>query len=205
VPAEPTSLVRNGIFQGFLMSRSPIAGFERSNGHGRRTPGNAPVARMGSLIVRAQQPKTRLTLRQLLIDEARRQGLAYGMVVDEITGGFTLVDRSMPNAFKLSTDQAWRVYVDGRPDERVRGVDLVGTPLAAFSHVLAAGDEIEVFNGVCGAESGWVPVSAAGPPLLVKRLEFQLEDKEQEKPPLLSKPATTNDDGASDLDAEESP
>ena len=45
----------------------------------------------------------------------------------------------------------------------MRGVDLIGTPLIAFSKITAADDEVGVFNGICGAESGWVPVSAISP------------------------------------------
>ena len=41
----------------------------------------------------------------------------------------------------------WRVYVDGRPDELVRGVSIVGTPQAAMKRILATGDKSEVFNG----------------------------------------------------------
>ena len=33
------------------------------------------------------------------------------------------------------------------------------TPLVSISKVLATGDDYQVFNGFCGAESGYVPVS----------------------------------------------
>ena len=89
----------------------------------------------------------------------------------------------------------WRVYADGRPDEMVRGGDLIGTPLVTFSRILAAADDAAVFNGTCGAESGWVPVSAVAPSLLFRTLEFQRKEKGQERPPLLAKPGT---DGAAD-------
>ena len=66
-------------------------------------------------------------------------------------------------AFTVIPLMVYRVYADGRPDELVRGVDIVGTPLASFAKILATSDKPQVFNGYCGAESGQVPVSASSP------------------------------------------
>jgi hypothetical protein len=89
----------------------------------------------------------------------------------------------------------WRVWADGRPDELVRGVDLIGTPLVTFSRIAAAGDTPAVFNGVCGAESGWVPVSAVAPDLLVSEVEVQRREKQNDRPPLLPPPPAGLADG----------
>ena len=80
------------------------------------------------------------------------------------------------------------MWVDGRPDELVRGADLVGTPLAALSRIMAASDDYQTFNGYCGAESGFVPVSATSPSLLVQQIEIERRDKGSDKPPLLPPP-----------------
>lgn len=196
VPAQRALLVDDGVFVGFLTSRSPIPGFPTSNGHGRRSTGNPPVARMGSTIIESSRTFPEERLREMLLEQVRRQGLAYGYIVDDIDGGFTLTGRTMPNAFNVRANTTWRVYADGRPDELVRGIDLVGTPLVAFGNLIATGDQPAVFNGVCGAESGWVPVSAVAPSLLFSKLEFQLKEKGQERPPLLAKPVS--EDGAAD-------
>ena len=82
----------------------------------------------------------------------------------------------------------WRVYVDGRPDELVRGVSIVGTPLAAMKRILATGDKSEVFNGECGAESGTVPVSAVAPAMLVSEIETQRQPQGTARPPILPIP-----------------
>lgn len=198
VAAAPAELVRDGNFVGFMMDRSPIEGFAHSNGHGRRMAGNAPVARMANTIVTADQTVTQQKLRALLLDEVKKQGLEYGMLVEEIDGGFTLTGRMAPNSFNVRASTSWRVFADGRPDQLVRGIDLVGTPLVAFNSIIAAGDDAQVFNGFCGAESGWVPVSGVAPTILFRRLEFQLKEKGQERPPLLVKPGAPQDDGASD-------
>lgn len=195
VPAEPVTLVDDGVFVGFLMGRSPIPVAPHSNGHGRRSAGNVAEARMGNTIVSVSDPLPATALRARLLDQVKRQGLPYGYVVDEIEGGFTLTGRVTPNAFNVRASSTWRVWADGRPDERVRGIDLVGTPLVAFSNLIGGGDDPQVFNGTCGSDSGWVPVSAVSPSMLFSRLEFQLKEKGQERPPLLAKPTSLPDDG----------
>jgi len=82
----------------------------------------------------------------------------------------------------------WKVYPDGRPDELVRGVNIVGTPLAALNRIVATGDKMEVFNGVCGAESGSVPVSASAPAMLFSEIEVQKQPHSLERPPILPPP-----------------
>lgn len=191
VAAERVVLVDHGVLQGFLQSRSPTDAGTPSNGHGRRQTGRAAVSRQGNLMVEAHEHVTNEELRLKLIEQVKEQGLDYGLFIDEITGGFTFTGRSSPAAFKVKAVFAWRVYADGRPDELVRGADLVGTPLEAFANILAAGELEQVFNGSCGAESGWVPVSAVSPSVLVKRVEVQRKEQGQRMPPLLPAPLAT--------------
>jgi hypothetical protein len=89
----------------------------------------------------------------------------------------------MPQAFQVLPILVWKVFPDGRPDEMVRGVDIVGTPLAAMSRILVTGGKIEVFNGICGAESGRVPVAAAAPAILFADLETQKRPHSLNRPP----------------------
>ncbi len=188
VAAQRVSLVDHGELQGFLMSRAPIEGIDSSNGHGRRQAGSAVVARQGNLIVQAHETVPYAELREMLIAQIQEQDKPFGLIVDDITGGFTLTGRVTPNSFNVRPVSVWRVYADGRPDELVRGGDFIGTPLTTFSRILAAGDDPEVFNGVCGAESGWVPVSAVSPSLLLEEIEVQRKEKENDRPPLLPAP-----------------
>ncbi len=169
VKARPVTAVDKGILKTFLMSRSPIKGFSQSNGHGRRQPGYEVVSRQSNLIVESSRAVSDARLRQMLIDEVKRQSKPYGLYFRDITGGFTTTARSGLQAFKVLPVVVYRVYPDGRPDELVRGADIVGTPLASFAKILATSDKTEVFNGYCGAESGSVPVSAVAPAILVRR------------------------------------
>lgn len=196
VAAQSAVLVEDGVFKGFLMGRSPLPTVPHSNGHGRRSVGNQPVSRMGNTLITTDRPQSREVLRAELVEEMKAAGQPYAYIVEDIEGGFALTGRMMPNAFNIRAVASWRVFADGRPDELVRGIDLVGTPFVAFNSLIATGDDPQVFNGTCGAESGWVPVSAVSPSILFKRLEFQLKEKGQQRPPLLNKPVPPSDGSA---------
>ncbi|HVR02538.1 MAG TPA: metallopeptidase TldD-related protein, partial [Polyangia bacterium] len=188
VVAQRASLVDGGVLKGFLLSRSPTRGFHQSNGHGRRQEGRTVVSRQGNLVVEPKVTVPMAELRRRLREEAQRQGKPYGLLFRDISGGFTNTARGGPQAFKVLPILVYRVWVDGRPDELVRGADLVGTPLSALSRILAASDDYQTFNGYCGAESGFVPVSATSPSLLVQQIEIERRDKGSDKPPILSPP-----------------
>ncbi|MBV8728859.1 MAG: peptidase U62, partial [Acidobacteriia bacterium] len=191
VKARPVTAVENGVLKTFLMSRSPIQGIDRSNGHGRRQPGFEIVSRQSNLIVQSSKGVSDAQLRQMLIDEIKRQNKPYGLYFADITSGFTTTARSGLQAFKVIPIIVYRVYADGRPDELVRGADIVGTPLASFSKILATSDKQEVFNGYCGAESGSVPVAAVSPAILVSEIEIEKKAKSNDRPPLLPSPVET--------------
>lgn len=188
VKSEKVVSVENGIFKNFIMSRSPIENFPRSNGHGRKQSGFSAVSRQSNLIVHSKQTVPVEDLRKLLIEECKKQDKEFGLYFEKVQGGFTFTGRTIPNAFNVQPILVYKVYADGRPDELVRGVDLIGTPLTTFSKIIAAGDDLGVFNGICGAESGGVPVSACSPSLLVSMIEVQKKTKSQAKPPLLPSP-----------------
>lgn len=188
VEARRVPVVENGILKTFLMSRSPAAGFNKSNGHGRKQPGLEVVSRQSNLIVESTKKVSDTQLRQMLIDEVKRQGKPYGLYFEQVTGGFTTTGRRGFQAFKVIPLVVYRVYPDGRPDELVRGADIVGTPLASFEKIVATSDKLGIFNGYCGAESGNVPVSAVSPAILVSELEIQKNDAAQDRPPLLGRP-----------------
>lgn len=200
VRASKVTLVDEGILKTFLLSRSPVEGFTRSNGHGRRQPGAACVSRQGNLIVRSAKTVSFEELRAKLIEECERQGKPYGLLFEDISGGFTTTGRQGPQSFKVEPLVVYRVYADGRADELVRGVDIVGTPLSSFEKIICTGDDYGVFNGSCGAESGWVPVSAVSPSILVSAIEIEKRARAQTRPPLLDPPRSAAPDGGNATD-----
>jgi TldD protein len=192
VPAQRVDAVDNGILKNFLMSRMPITNFDHSNGHGRRQPGLMPTGRQGNLIVTSTNTVKDSELRQRFIDEIKKQGKPYGLYFEDIQGGFTLTTRALPQAFQVIPVMVWRVYPDGRPDELVRGVDIVGTPLLSLNTIILTGDTLQVFNGICGAESGQIPVAAAAPAMLFSEIEVQKRAKGTQRPPVLAPPGFDN-------------
>jgi TldD protein len=189
VKAHRVLMVDQGVLKNFEMSRSPLVGFPHSNGHGRRQLGASPVSRQGNLIVESSKTLTDTQLRAKLIELVKQQNKPYGLLIDDIAGGFTFTGRGQPQAFQVQPLVVYKVFADGRPDELVRGVDIVGTPLASLTKIVATGDKQEVFNGYCGAESGSVPVSAAAPAILTSELEVQKKETSTDRPPILPSPA----------------
>ncbi len=191
VPSRRTLIVERGVLQGFLMSRSPIENFPTSNGHGRRAHSHLPISRQGNLFIESSMAVPPGQLREMLLDECRKQGKVYGLLFEDISGGFTTTRRAGPQTFKVIPLLVKKVYGDGRPDEVVRGVDIVGTPLTSFGMVIATDNDYQVFNGACGAESGYVPVSAICPGLLISRIEVEKQAKSHDRPPVLPPPPLT--------------
>jgi len=188
VAGQKVTVVEKGILKTFLMSRSPIESFSKSNGHGRGQADNEAVSRQSNLIIENEKVVSMKDLRKMLIAECKKQKKAYGYLFTDVVGGFTTTQRYMPNAFNIFPTEVYRVYADGRPDELVRGVDLIGTPLAMFAEITAADDNRQVFTGFCGAESGSVPVTAISPSLFVKRIETQRKPVTQIDKAILEKP-----------------
>jgi TldD protein len=188
VPSQRVTLVDKGVLKDFEMSRQALKEFPVSNGHGRRQLGAQPVSRQGNLIVESSRKVSNAELRRMFIEEIKRQGKPFGLMFDDIAGGFTFTGRGQPQAFQVEPLVVFKVYADGRPDEMVRGVNIVGTPLLSLTKIMATGDTQEVFNGYCGAESGSIPVAAAAPSMLVSELEVSKKESSTDRPPTLPKP-----------------
>ena len=188
VKARPVTVVERGILKSFLLSRSPVSGFPQSNGHGRKQIGADAVSRQSNLFVESARTVPEAKLREMLIAEIKKQGKPYGLYFKQVTGGYTQTQRRGLQAFTVIPLVVYRVYADGKPDQLVRGADIVGTPLASFAKIVATSDTMEVFNGYCGAESGSVPVSAASPALLVSEIEVQKKATTEERSPVLPRP-----------------
>jgi len=188
VRGQRVEVVKNGKLQSFLMNRTPIENFPKSNGHGRGQIQLNTTTRQSNTIIESSKPKSNKELRAMMIEQLKVEGKPYGYFLDQVSGGFTTTGRYMPNAFNVNPLLVYRVYADGRPDEMVRGVDLVGTPLAIFSQIAACGNDYDIFSGTCGAESGGVPVASISPSLYVKMVETQRKARSQSQPPILPRP-----------------
>ncbi len=188
VKGERTQLVEKGVLRNYLLSRHAVEGFSRSNGHGRSQGNRKPIARMANLVVDSSKQVSDAELKRLLIEEAKRQGKPYGLIIRDITGGNTNTSSYGYQAFKGMPRMVYRVDVrDGR-ESLVRGVEIVGTPLSSVNKIMATGKQQGIFNGFCGAESGNVPVSAIAPATLLREIELQRTVEGKDRPPLLPSP-----------------
>lgn len=179
VRAEDTLLIEEGTLREFLSTRSALKkrGFQ-SNGHARNRKYERPISRMGVTIIEgAGETFSMEDLKEMLIEEIKRQGRPFGMIVYETAGGETATTNYDFQAFSGEISYSTLLYPDGR-EELVRGVDFVGTPLQALNNIMAVGSEQELDNGFCGAESGFIPVTTISPAVLLKNLELQAKDEE---------------------------
>jgi predicted Zn-dependent protease len=188
VAARPVTLIRRGVLRDYLKSRTPISGSLASNGHGRAEGTNDPMGRMANLFVRSDKRVSVAQLKQLLIEEVRRQGKPFGLIIRDISGGSTNTTNYGYQAFKGHPRLVYRVDAKSGEETLVRGVEMVGTPLTTVSKILATSDTEGVFNGFCGAESGFVPVSTIAPAVLMSEIELQRAQKTAERPTVLPAP-----------------
>jgi TldD protein len=188
VPAEHVELVKDGVLKTFLMCRTPIEGIAQSNGHGRADIWSEPVSRQGSLFITTEDPLSYSELKERLLEECRKAGKEYGLVFEEMVSGETNTSSYGVQTLRVRPRVVKKVFVEDGREELVRGVELIGTPLSLLENIAAAADDMGVFNGVCGAESGWVPVSAIAPSILLPEVEVQKTDRDLKRAPILPPP-----------------
>ena len=120
VPAQAANVVTSGVLETFLLSRSPTRGFTKSNGHGRRQPGFNVVGRQGNLTVTSSKQVGFDALREMLIEQVKAQGKEYGLIFEDISGGFT------------NTGIDIQLQADANAQEGPSGVLTSGIALADF-------------------------------------------------------------------------
>jgi TldD protein len=188
VASRPVALVDHGVLRNYLKSRTPVKGAPQSNGHGRGEGTLDPIGRMANTIVRSDRRVPYAKLKQMLLEEIRRQKKAFGLIIADISGGQTNTTTYDFQAFKGMPRIVYRVDGKTGKEELVRGVEFVGTPIGSLNRIVAASDATGVFNGFCGAESGFVPVSTVAPALLISEIELQRTRRAMERPPILPAP-----------------
>jgi TldD protein len=188
IPGQRVVLVEDGVLKNFLLSRTPIDGFRKSNGHGRASYRKAPMARMSNTIIKSDKEYSMEELKKLLINEVKRQNKPFGLIIRKMTGGETNTSTYDFQAFSATPLVVYRIDPETGKETLVRDVEIVGTPLVSINKIIATGDDYAVFNGFCGAESGYVPVSTVAPSVLVSEIELQRQSASKEKLPLLPPP-----------------
>lgn len=189
VPAQKVVLVEKGVLRSFLMSRWPVRGAARSNGHGRSDSKLRPTGRMANLMVKAQGAVKPEELKRRLMEAARKAGKPYGLRLVGAYGGENPNGREAAQTLEVRPRQVWRVDAKTGEETLMRGVSMVGTPLVVLNRIVAAADDDAVANGFyCGAESGMVPVNQIAPSVLISEIELQRLPEDRARPPILPSP-----------------
>ncbi len=192
VRAQRVELIKGGILKNFLLSRTPIKGFNNSNGHGRSSAQRKPMGRMANLIVKSSKEYSEEELKKMLIAEAKKKGKKFGLIIKDIEGGGeTNTGRRSFQAFRSTPKFVYKVDVETGKEELVRGVEIVGTPIISINRIIATGNDYKIFNGYCGAESGSVPVSTVAPSVLIEEIELQRKPMKKTRPPIIGKPSAS--------------
>lgn len=188
IPAEKVVLVENGRLKNFLLSRAIVGDFSNSNGHGRSAYHEDPIARMANFFIKSSLEYDKDKLKELLIEEIKKQGNDFGLIIKEARSGETNTNRYNFQAFKGQPTMVYKLEPDSGKEILVRGADFIGTPLTSVQKVIAAGNDYKAVNGFCGAESGFIPVSTIAPSILIKEVEMQRSNEINLTPPVLSPP-----------------
>lgn len=201
VAAQRVEVVKNGMLKTLLLSRTPSAKGQVSNGHARRNAdGGAFLGSATNLFVSAKGSVPRKALEQKLLAAARAEGLKYGLIVKRfddaaVTGAPEFTRRELVQMIK-TTDPllpppaliAYKLHPNGKR-ELVRGAQLTEVPIRAWKDVLGTSRETTVYNFLAptdgnqltlritgGTDDGTVPSggiesSIVTPDLLLKEID----------------------------------
>ncbi|HEY5935593.1 MAG TPA: hypothetical protein VIU61_13175, partial [Kofleriaceae bacterium] len=200
-----------------LLSRTPSAKGQASNGHARRNAeGGAFHGSATNLFVTGKGGIPRAALIQKLTAAARAEGLKYGLIIRRfddaaITSAPEWSRRELVQMIK-TTDQAlpppailaYRVYPNGK-QELVRGAQLAELPMRAWKDVIGVSKEITTYNFLAAGESqlqqrltggnddGFVPSAGIEsgvitPDLLLKEVDLVGSSVGDRPRPVLPKP-----------------
>ena len=153
--AQEVSLIENGVLKTLLMSRSPVKGLDKTNGHFRGAATTPSVIRLT-----ARKGLSGKKLKDKLTKAVKSEGLEYGYIVRSVIPPSEADDleeidiRAMmfsqfsmdSTQFKLSRPvMVYRVYPDGK-EELVRGAEFGSISIKSFENVAALSKDEYVYN-----------------------------------------------------------
>jgi TldD protein len=199
VSGGPVLLVEKGVLKDFLRTRTPVRGYDESNG--RALLGGSPTPT--DLIIKARETSSVADLKAKMIDLCKQRGLSYAIVVRKLDFPSTASGEEMrhlsgggsggrPVAMPL---YIYKLYADGH-EEMIRGVKFRGVNARSLKDILAAGNDNNrldyLENGATFAQIGaggyTSEVSVVAPSILVDDLELTKMEDELPKLPIAPSP-----------------
>jgi hypothetical protein len=182
VPARRVTLIERGLLKGFLLSRYPVKGFPRSNGHARAAIGVTPSGTPGALFLTSSDPKPVEKLLARLREECRARQKPYGLWIRDLRAAVQQQGGGGQGSIRFVARVDLVEAATGKVT-RVRDLDLVGTPLVMAESLVAAGDDADAADVYSIA-----PASVIAPSLLLAEAELQRSETKPEKAPILPPP-----------------
>ncbi len=188
VVPKPITLVDGGVLETYYMSRVPTGKIAATNGHSRAGRGS-----VGNLFVEPTTPTSRAALKRQLIELAKENDQAYGLLIEDFAGrpadpgaSFEMFFGGASRGGDIALPApsiVYRVFLDGH-EELVRGASFKAISFRALRDIVALGDDPTVLNTTSNGQ----PVAAVAPSVLVKELELKKPNHDFEKPPLIPRP-----------------
>ena len=181
VPARQVHLVRKGVLETLLTTRTPVRGIDQSTGS-RRGPGVAP----SNVLIEAKKGASEKKIRKEFLKLVKRQKKQFGYIVTHIGNPSYKAGESRVIFYSSGSGNdekklenpifAYRVYLDGR-EELVRNAEFAGIGLYTFKDIVKVSgthavntvpfrpeDNSNPFGGGRGSE---VPVSIVSPRMVL--------------------------------------
>jgi predicted Zn-dependent protease len=213
IKADGVSLIENGMLKNFMMSRSPVKGFNKSNGHFRGATTTPSVVRLT-----AKEAAPYAALKEKLLQKMKDDGLKCGYIVKSIIppseakdlGEMDIQSMIMGMMAASATDiklskpvLVYRVSPDGK-EELVRGGEFANLGLKTFKDIIGVSDEEFVYNypvrsselpfdiGIFGIEVPGIFDNYATiitPSFIFSEIDVNKSQGNYGKPPIVSYPA----------------
>lgn len=166
VRAREVQLVRSGVLENLLTTRTPVRGIHRSTGS-RRGPGVAP----GNILVESEKGLSEEQIRKEFYKLIRRQKKEYGYIITRMSNpSYRASEAPVVATFGGSENGGarlqnpiviYRVYLDGRR-ELVRNAELGGTGAYTFKDIFRVSRTHEVNTVTYRSEDNSSPFSGSG-------------------------------------------
>ena len=157
-PSTTNLLIENGVLKNYLIDKigGRRMGVDSTGCARRQNYSYAPVARMSNTFIAAGESDPK----DIIADTE------YGLYAANLGGGS--VDTAT-GEFNFAVNEAYMIR-NGKICEPVKGATMVGKGNEVLMHIDRVGNDLELSQGVCGADSGNIPVDVGQPTIRVSEI-----------------------------------